>query len=179
MLLMATYVVFLRAINLGSRRRLPMPQVKESLAGVGFDGIETYLATGNVLVETRKRTRSAVETEVEAALAATAGFDVPAIAVSPQELVGAHSRALELGVTAQRRYLTFLKEEPSAELAAELDGWSSPGEGARVLGRAVYWWTEHLNAASKMSNARVEKQLGVATTRDLKVVATLVQRWCS
>ena len=179
MLPMATYVVFLRAINLGSHRRLPMPLVKESLAGAGFSGIQTYLATGNVLVGTRKRARSAVEGEVERALAATAGFEVPTIAMSPEELVSVHAGALELGVTAQRSYLTFLKEEPSSELAAELDGWSSPGEGARVLGRAVYWWTDHLNAATKMSNARVEKQLGVATTRDLKVVATLVQRWCS
>ena len=156
-----------------------MPLVKEGLAGAGFTGVQTYLATGNVLLETRRRTRSAVEVEVERALAAAAGFEVPTIAVTPQELVSVHTGALELEVTAQRRYLTFLKEEPSSELAAELDGWAAPGEGARVLGRAVYWWTDHLNAATKMSNVRVEKQLGVATTRDLKVVATLVHRWCS
>lgn len=176
---MATYVVFLRAINLGKRRRLPMAQVQESLGAAGFGDVRTHLATGNVLVETSRRSRGAVEGEVERALAATAGFEVPTIAMAPQELVDVHARALELGVDAQRRYVTFLKEEPPSSVAAELDEWASPGEGAKVLGRAVFWWLDHPNAAAKLSNAQVEKQLGTATTRDLKVVATLVERWCS
>lgn len=176
---MATHVVFLRAINLGKNRRLPMTQVQESLGAAGFAGIQTYLATGNVLVQAAERSRSAVEQEVERALAAAAGFEVPAIAVPPEELAAVHAEALGLGVTAQRRYLTFLKAEPSAPVAAELDAWASPGEGAKVLGRAVYWWIDHPNAAARLSNAQVEKRLGIATTRDLKVVATLVERWCS
>jgi endo-1,4-beta-mannosidase len=30
---------------------------------------------------------------------------------------------------------------------------------------------------AKLNNARVEKLLGVATTRDLKVITTLAERW--
>ncbi len=176
---MTTHLAFLRAINLGRNRRLPMALVKESLTGAGFTGVETYLATGNVRVESPKRSASTVEREVEEVLSASAGFEVPTIVVSPKELAALRAEADGLGVTAQRRYVTFLRKEPPAELAAEIDGWEAPGEGAKVLGRAVYWWIDHPNAAAKMSNARVEKQLGTATTRDIKVVTTLVQRWCS
>jgi hypothetical protein len=31
--------------------------------------------------------------------------------------------------------------------------------------------------SARINNARVEKLLGVATTRDLKVVTTLAERW--
>ena len=176
---MTTHVAFLRAINLGKNRRLPMPQLKDALIGAGFTDVETYLATGNVRVATPRRSRATVEREIEAALAASTGFEVPAVVMSPTGLAGVHAAATALGITAQRRYVTFLKDEPAADLVEELDAWDAPGEGARVLGRAVFWWIDHPNAAAKMSNARVEKRLGTATTRDLKVVTTVVERWCS
>lgn len=174
---MATYVAFLRAINLGRNRRLPMTLVKESLDGAGFAGVETYLATGNVLVSRPRGSARAVERAITEALSGAAGFEVPTVVLPPSELAALHDAAVALEVSAERRYLTFLREEPPPELVAELDAWTAPGEGAKVLGRAVYWWIDHPNAAAKMSNARVERQLGTATTRDLKVVRTLRERW--
>jgi uncharacterized protein (DUF1697 family) len=176
---MTTYLAFLRAINLGKHRKLPMTQVKECLSGAELTGIETYLATGNVRVESPSRSRKAVERKVEHVLSTAAGFDVPTIVFPPEELAALYADAVRLDVAAQRRYLTLLREEPSAELVGQIDAWEAPGEGARVVGRAVYWWLDHPNAAAKMSNARVEKQLGTATTRDLKVIRTVVERWCS
>jgi hypothetical protein len=40
----------------------------------------------------------------------------------------------------------------------------------------VVWWLDHPTQAARFSNARVERHV-VATTRDLKVVTTLAQRW--
>jgi uncharacterized protein (DUF1697 family) len=176
---MTTHVAFLRAINLGKNRRLPMTLVDECLTRAGFTGVQTYLATGNVRLETPRRSRHAVEQEVESALSSAAGFDVPTIVYPPRELAEVYDGAVQVEVPAQRRYLTLLRDEPSAGLVDEIDSWEAPGEGAKVVGRAVYWWIDHPNAAAKMSNARIEKKLGTATTRDLKVVRTLVERWCS
>jgi uncharacterized protein (DUF1697 family) len=174
---MTTHIAFLRAINLGKNRRLPMAQLQECLTDAGFSGVETYLATGNVRVNTSKRSRAVVEKEIERVLLESTGFDVPTIVLSPAELSRVYADAVGADVHAQRRYLTFLKDEPAADLAAEIDAWEAAGEGAKVLGRAVYWWIDHPNADARMSNARVEKRLGTATTRDLKVVTTLAERW--
>jgi hypothetical protein len=46
------------------------------------------------------------------------------------------------------------------------------------VGRAVHWWLDHTTAAAKLSNARLERLTGPATTRDVKVVAKLVEKWC-
>jgi uncharacterized protein (DUF1697 family) len=175
---MTTHLAFLRAINLGKNRRLPMPQLKEVLTATGFTGVETHLATGNVRVESTKRSRATVEKEIERALSSTVGFEVPTIVLSPKELSEVYDEALALDVSAQRKYLTFLKGDFAPDVTAELDGWAAPGEGAKVLGRAVYWWIDHPNQDAKMSNARVERLVGtVGTTRDLKVIATLAERW--
>ena len=174
---MTTHIAFLRAINLGKNRRVPMADLQAWLTAGGFSGVETYLATGHVRVETARRSRATVEKELEELLLSEAGFEVPTIVLSPRELSRTYADALALGVEAQWRYLTFLKATPPADVVEELDGWDAPGEGAKVLDRAVFWWIDHPNAAAVMSNARVEKRLGTATTRDLKVVATLAERW--
>ncbi len=175
---MTTHLAFLRAINLGKNRRLPMAQLKEVLSDAGFTEVATHLATGNVRMGSTKRSRAAVEKEVERVLSDAVGFEVPTIVLSPKELSELYAEALGLEVSAQRKYLTLLKGEPSAAGAEELDAWTAPGEGARALNRAVYWWIDHPNQDAKMSNAKVERLAGtIGTTRDLKVIATLAERW--
>jgi uncharacterized protein (DUF1697 family) len=169
-------IAFLRAINLGKNRRFAMADLKECLAAAGFPDVETYLATGNIRVGTRMRSRSRLEERLEEVFEACTGFAVPTIVVTPAELRAVHDAATALELTAARRYVTFLKEPLSAEAKAEIDAWDAPGEGARAMDRAVVWWLDHPSQAARFSNARAERH-AVATTRDLKVVATLAERW--
>ncbi|HET6560991.1 MAG TPA: DUF1697 domain-containing protein [Marmoricola sp.] len=172
----STRIAFLRAINLGRNRRFPMAEVKECLADAGFTDVETHLATGNVRFGSRMRSRARLEERLEEVFEARTGFAVPTIVVSPAELCAVHDAAMALDVTAARRYVTFLKDPLTTGAKAEIDAWDAPGEGAKALDRAVVWWLDHPTAAAKFSNARVERH-AVATTRDLKVVATLAERW--
>jgi uncharacterized protein (DUF1697 family) len=175
---MPTYVAFLRAINLGKNRKFPMAELRACLEAAGFGDVETHIQTGNVRLRTGSRSTAVVERRLEELFAADRGFDVPTFVLTPAELRRVYDDAQLLEVdAAARRYVTLLKAEPPAETAAVVDGWSSPGEGARVVGRAVHWWLEHPTVQARFSNAHVERQLGPATTRDLKVITTLAQRW--
>ncbi len=169
-------IAFLRAINLGKNRRFAMGDLRACLTEAGFAGVETHLATGNVRLATRMRSRERLEARLEELFAARTGLPVPTIVVGPEELSAVHAAAVALEVTAARRYVTFVKDPLSAETKAEIDAWNAPGEGARALDRAVVWWLDHPSQAARLSNARLERY-AVATTRDLKVVATLAQRW--
>ncbi|WP_162529630.1 DUF1697 domain-containing protein [Nocardioides caldifontis] len=181
---MSEYVAFLRAINLGRHRKFPMASVRECLGAAGFEEVATHIQTGNVRLvvpegaRERLGDRRAVESELERVFAATTGFEVPTMAFTPAELRELLDRVLEDKAGAERHYVALLKEEPDAETRREVEAWSAPGEGARVLGRAIYWWIDHPTAAAKLSNTRLEKLLGPATTRDLKVVTALVGKWC-
>jgi uncharacterized protein (DUF1697 family) len=174
------YVAFLRAVNLGRTRKVPMAQARVRLGEAGLRDVETYIQTGNVRFSATLRSRSKVERLVEDALAAWCGFDVPAVVLTPAELRQVYVDALTFeppSAEVARRYVTFLKDEPTAETAAPIDGWSHDGEAARVVGRAVHWRLSTPTQQARLSNARIEKVLGVGTTRDLKVVATLAERW--
>ena len=175
---MPTYVAFLRAINLGRNRKFPMAELRACLEEAGYDGVATHIQTGNVLLRSPVRSREKVETALERVFAETTGFEVPTMATTPAELASTYAAVQEVGARAERRYVSFLKQEPPPEAVGLIDAWDAPGEGARVLGRAVHWWIDHPSRAAKLSNAFLERQAGPATTRDLKVVAALVEKWC-
>jgi uncharacterized protein (DUF1697 family) len=176
----STFVAFLRAINLGRTRKVPMAEARAWLSAAGLEEVESYIQTGNLRFRTSMRSRSKVERLVEQVLADACGFDVPTMAFSPEELRLIHADGLTVpvpDVPDVRRYVTFLKQEPDTESSTLIDAWSHDGEGARVRGRAVHWWIDRPNQAARLGNARLEKVLGPGTTRDFKVVTTLAERW--
>jgi uncharacterized protein (DUF1697 family) len=52
---MNTYVVLMRGINVGGKNTVPMTGLKRRLEELGFSSISTYLASGNVIVQSDKR----------------------------------------------------------------------------------------------------------------------------
>jgi uncharacterized protein (DUF1697 family) len=171
------YIAFLRAINLGKNRKFPMTELRACLEEAGFEDVETYIQTGNVRLRSPMRLAARVEQRLEQVFEADRGFAVPTIVLTPPQLRQVYVDALGLDVSAGRRYVTLLKDAPSPEVPAVVDAWDRPGEGARVVGRAVHWWLDQPVGQSAFSNATVERSLGVATTRDLKVITTLAERW--
>lgn len=175
----ATYIALLRAINVGGRI-FKMADLRECLAGSGLEDVETYIQTGNVRFTTRMRSKARIEKHVEDALAGDCGFDVPALVLTPAELRQVYDDAMSLESPLPgepRRYVTFLKHTPPADAVGAIDGWDYDGERARVVGRAVHVWLNKPSHEAKFSNARFERSLGAGTTRDLKVVKTLAERW--
>jgi uncharacterized protein (DUF1697 family) len=64
---MSDCVALLRGINVGGKNNVPMARLRDVLEGLGFTGVATYIASGNVILESD---RSADETRalIEAAL---------------------------------------------------------------------------------------------------------------
>ncbi len=175
---MPTYVAFLRAINLGATRKVPMKDLVTCLEEAGFDDVDTHLATGNVRVRSRRRTTDSVEKAIEEALEARFGFEVPTVVLTLADLDKVVTES-EGTPAVKRSYVTLLKRPPPTDVVHELDSWSATDEGARVGHRAVHWWADHDMHGGKLDNAVVEKHLGVATTRTLKVVRTVQEKWGS
>lgn len=177
---MPEYLAFLRAINLGKNRKFPMVELRSVLESAGFGDVETYIQTGNVRLRTPMRSVERVASLLEEVFAADRGFDVPTVVLTPTELrqVHADAMAFEPPVDGEvRRYVTFLRQPAAPQVAAAVDAFAVDGEAARVVGRAVHVWVRDGYQNARISNGRLERMLGVATTRDLKVVTTLAGRW--
>jgi uncharacterized protein (DUF1697 family) len=175
---MATYIAFLRAINLGATRKFPKDAIKAAVEAAGGTDVETYINTGNVRLDSPLPSRERVEEALEVAFLADRGFEVPTIVFAPQELTEIAEDAKRFGDGhAGRHYVSLLKERPSAAAVARVDELSTAGEVARVGGRAVHLLLGEEYHTAKLTNAVIEKQLGVATNRNLTVIRTLAERW--
>ncbi len=64
---MATYVVLLRGINVGGKNIVPMAALRECLEDLGFSNVSTYIASGNVILES-DRPSDEIRTQIEQAL---------------------------------------------------------------------------------------------------------------
>jgi uncharacterized protein (DUF1697 family) len=69
--MMNTYVILLRGINVGGKNIVPMAGLKSCLEELGFANVSTYIASGNVILESDKPSAE-IKTQIEAAL--TKGF---------------------------------------------------------------------------------------------------------
>jgi len=178
---MPSYVAFLRAINLGATRKFAKDDIRACVESLGWTDVETHINSGNVLLTTPLRSRTKVEAALEKAFLADRGFEVPTIAYSLPELRALRSDAdevaAELGEPVSGHYVTLLKDEPDAEQATEIAALEYDGELARVRGRAVHLVLAKPYNDAKLSNARFEKMLGVATTRNVTVIRTLADKW--
>ena len=177
---MPSYVAFLRAINLGRNRKFPMADLRGCLERAGFRDVETYIQTGNVRVGTSMRSVDRVTATLEELFEQDRGFAVPTVVLTPSELRQVHADAMSLEPPLAgdvRRYVTFVKQPVTPEAAAEIESTDAEGEAARALGRAVHVWVRDGYQNARLNNALIERRLGTATTRDLKVVSALADRW--
>jgi uncharacterized protein (DUF1697 family) len=175
---MPTYVAFLRAINLGPTRKFPKDAIKAAAEKAGFTDVETYINTGNLRVTTRMRSRAKVEEALEKAFLEDRGFEVPTIAFTPAEVATIAEEAAEFAKEHDGvHYVSLLKDEPTQELIEQVQAVGQGEESARVGGRAVHLLLGANYHEAKLSNATVEKLMGVATNRNLKVIRTIAEKW--
>lgn len=178
---MPTYAGFLRAVNLGARRKFPKDDLRAAAEGAGFTDVVTYLNTGNVRVTTRMRSLARVEQALEAAFLADRGFEVPTIVFGLAELGEISSYAEGLGERhgpLERHYVSLLREPLTEEVAARVE--AASGEAATVVvhGRAVHLlWQHAVPGDVDPLGAATARLLGVTTARTAGVLAELTKRW--
>lgn len=179
---MTEYVAFLRAINLGARRKFDKAGIVAVTEAAGFTGVATHLNTGNVRVSTRLRSRERVRDVLETAYLADRGFAVPVAVLTPAELRQAVVDGHALAATMPegwdgRAYASLLRDEPTPEGVAALEARSTDDERAQVCGRVAHL-TVRGYGTSRLTNVVVERHVGVATNRALSVVEQVVTTWC-
>lgn len=176
---MATHVAFLRAINLGANRKFPKADIVTATEAAGFTDVATHINTGNVRLTTSLRSRAKIEKALEAAYLERAGFEVPTIVFTTREICAIVDDAEEVAAGHDgTHYVSLLKDEPTPATAREIEQLGDERDFARVRGRAVHLLVSDPYHQARLTNVEVEKALGVATNRNLRVIRALAEKWC-
>ena len=159
------YAALLRGINVGGRNKVPMAELRALLTGLGYAELATHLQSGNAVFKSNTPA-AALEREIAAAVAAK--FDV---SCTVMVRTGAELEAAVTGnplggepENPSRYFVAFLAAPPAAQALKALDGVSFEPDALWVRGREAYLWCPAGAAETKLTNAALEKRLGVAAT---------------
>ena len=80
------YVAFLRGINVGGNKLIKMDALADVFRSAGFRNVKTYIASGNVIFDTRASGRDALAKKIERKLLEAFGHEITAVLVPLSEL---------------------------------------------------------------------------------------------
>jgi uncharacterized protein (DUF1697 family) len=172
-----TWIALLRGVNLGSHKKISMPELRELFEELGHEDVATYVQSGNVVFRS-SATREALAKKLQAQIHRRFGHDVTVLLRTRSELRATVDRNPFAGRQSDptRLHVSFLATAPKRERAAALEEQRFEPDEFRVRRDAVYLHTPKGYGRSKLSNAFFEKQLGVAaTTRNWRTVTALAE----
>ena len=169
--------VFLRAINVGGRR-VSMDRLRSLFETLGFETPETFIASGNVIVEASGAYRTRLERRIEKHLAAELGYEVAAFVRTREELA-AIAEAVPFGpVSRGAVHVGFLVAEPDADASDRVSALGNDVDTFRLVGREVYWLARNGMGRSTITGAQLERALAAPTTmRNLNTVHRLLAKY--
>jgi uncharacterized protein (DUF1697 family) len=173
----ARQIVLLRGINLGSRNRIAMPELRTAFEGAGYDDLRTYLQSGNVVLSS---TASAAKLtrECERLIAATFGLEIAVVVRTRKQLAEVVRRnpLAKVAKDPKRYQVSFLEKKPTAELVRKLESVAAESERLVAIGRELYAWHPEGVARSRLWAMLAGRDLGVtATARNWTTVTKLLE----
>jgi len=165
---MAAFVALLRAVNVGGTGKLPMSELKTMCEELGFTGVRTYIASGNVVFASRK-TEAAVKAALEKRLAAYAGRAIGVMVRNAAEMVQVSADNPFPKAAPNRTMAIFLDAAPPKDALAAIRG--RKDEEIKLGKREIYVHYGEGMAKSKL----VIPAAKAGTARNMNTVTVLAK----
>ena len=178
---MPKYIAFLRAVNVGGRI-VKMDELREQFAALGFANVETFIASGNVIFDTKATDSAKLEKKIAKHLREWLGYEVAPMIRTPAELEAIAQfepfAAADIA-SAGALHIVFLAAEPPADAREKLRDVATDVDEFNLNGRELYWLCRVKFNESKVKPAQMDKALGKtpATARSITTVRKLVAKY--
>lgn len=176
---MARLIAFLRAINVGGHT-VRMAELRTLVEGLGFNQVETFIASGNLLFSTRATNLPRLERRIEHLLRTALGYEVATFVRTAEEvarIAGYSPFRPALLKQAVALNVGLLDSTPSPAAQQSLLAHQSEVDAFHVHGREVYWLSRGRQSESPFFKVGFERALKVrATVRQLSTIRALVAK---
>lgn len=174
------YVAFLRAVNVGGRI-VKMDRLRDLFTAMGLRGVETFIASGNVIFESGHDATS-LETRIADALRKALGFDVGTMVRTTADVdrIARHRPFpdTELGKPGTSLHVGFMARAFTPKSRTTAMSFVPPGDAFALHRSELYWLTRTGVGKSEFSLARLEKALGyIGTFRNVTTVRKLAEKY--
>jgi uncharacterized protein (DUF1697 family) len=178
---MSRYIAFLRAVNVGGHT-IKMDALHHIFESLGFADVETFIASGNVIFETKAGNNKALEKKIESHLKESLGYEVATFIRTDAEVaeIAAYKPFSQSQLDAAAAFnVGFLVDPLDDAGKKKLLSLKTDIDDFHVHGREIYWLCKKKQSESKVSNVAIEKALGVKSTlRGVNTVKKLAEKYC-
>jgi uncharacterized protein (DUF1697 family) len=170
---MDTWVALLRAVNVSGVNRLPMPEFRDMLSGLGLQSPQTYVQSGNAVFRS-DLLAAALSDRIADGVLAGFGFRPPVFVLSQTQFQAALNSNPFPNAVSEPTHLHafFLDRALPQEGTAFLKSVAVPGEEYAVRGRVVWLYLPFGIGRSRLANRLTALPVGI-TARNYRSVSAI------
>ncbi|SHG99660.1 DUF1697 domain-containing protein [Winogradskyella jejuensis] len=171
---MSVFVVLLRGINVGGHRKVPMAELRELLANSGYANVQTYIQSGNVVLQSTLNSED-IKLHVEEIILNHFGFEVTVLVKTYAELKAIFDFCPFQIEEKEKSYFMMLDAAPNAEGFDEVSNLEYSGEKVYITEKCIYFFSTNGYGRTKFNSNFFERRLKVnATARNHKTMLKLL-----
>lgn len=172
---MNRYIALLRGINVSGQKKILMAELRELLTKSGFQNVQTYIQSGNVIFQSKEIDTKILEISITELIMTHFGFKVPVLVINRKYLKQVFDNCPFVEEKKINSYFTFLYSNPDKSLIDEVSTISYPNEEFIITSNCIYFYCSTGYGKAKYSNNFFERKLKtIATARNYKTVVKLL-----
>lgn len=176
---MQRYIALLGGINVGGHR-VKMDHLRTLFEALGFEHVETLIASGNVIFETPVTDPSALETQIAQHLHEALGYKVPTFIRSAAELmaIAAYQPFPEAGEY-HTVSIMFMANTLPDDAQQAFQVFHTPNDEFHIYKREIYWLRRTKTLESLVDWKRLGKTIALPpmTVRNVTTVRKLAEKY--
>ena len=182
-LIMIKHIVFLKAINVGGHT-VKMDRLKNLFEKMGFENVETFIASGNLVFDSKSKSINSIKKKIETELEKSLGYNVATFIRSAEELKKVIEyepfKESELNNSSNTLYIGLLDSAPSKENQNKVFAMQDAANEFHFNNKELYWLCRKNFSDSGISGKVLEKAFGMETTiRNSTTIRKMVLKFCS
>lgn len=173
------YVALLRGINVGGKNMIKMEKLREVIAGLGFEDVQSYVNSGNLAFGYKRSSDAAIAKKIHDAIQVEFGFDISVMVRSRSGIEDLIANNPYKGKFDSHKdlHVFFLNSELSKEQVKALMEQANEREMITVRGREIFYLLRISIIDSALGKGFIDKKLRVPATarnwRTVERIATL------
>lgn len=174
---MNIYIALLRGVNVGGHNKLPMKQLRALMENIGYQKVNTYIQSGNVIFQTEQNDKKKISNSLRSGIEKNHGFkpDIMLLELEEMKEAVASNPFPEAVDDPRSLHLNFLAARPSNPDMDSLEEISKESERFELIDRVFYLHAPDGIGRSKLAG-KTEKTLGVSMTgRNWRTVQKIME----
>lgn len=171
---MTIYISLIRGINVGGKNIL-MNELREIYSSLGFDGVKSYIQSGNIIFKSADQNCKGLEEEIEYEILKSHHQVVVVIRTLDEFRRVIYNNPYQ-AEDPVKTFVTFLKETPDGNPIDAIKGKKGNSERFHINDREIYLHLPNGYGRTRLNNNFMERQFNQkATTRNLRTVNRLYE----